>query len=184
MGRPPDCILPSPIAPTHTAVVSPTSSFAQFDHPSASSTASGVRSGESRSHSRSRRQTGGIDTTAEFERNPLNATGYEYNERRVATKNDGTASLSVEPDGAGYLGFASGAMLLRILQIMAGGVLVPPTTIIADEPIPVHWEPSHFQLTRFIDAYFNHYHTQYPIVHKPIFEAQWTGVIAKPPPVQ
>lgn len=44
--------------------------------------------------------------TEALERQPRSATGYEWNERNTAsgTASDGTASLSVEPDGEGYLG--------------------------------------------------------------------------------
>jgi transcriptional regulatory protein GAL4 len=46
-------------------------------------------------------------STSEFlEKQPKHAAGYEWNERqtRTAIGNDGTASLSMEPDGEGYLG--------------------------------------------------------------------------------
>lgn len=36
----------------------------------------------------------------------------------------------------------------------------------------------------FIDAYFDHYHTQYPILHEPTFKAQLAEVIPQPPHVQ
>lgn len=41
-----------------------------------------------------------------YERQPRNASGYEWDERRrgATCENDGTASLSIEPDGEGYLG--------------------------------------------------------------------------------
>jgi hypothetical protein len=37
------------------------------------------------------------------EKQPKNAGGYEWNEREGAA-GDGTGSLSIEPDGNGYLG--------------------------------------------------------------------------------
>jgi transcriptional regulatory protein GAL4 len=36
----------------------------------------------------------------------------------------------------------------------------------------------------FIEAYFAHYHTQYPILHEPTFKAQLAEVIPQPPHVQ
>lgn len=122
-----------------------------------------------------------------YERQPRNASGYEWCERN-ATKGgdqDGTASLSVEPDGEGYLGFASGASLLRILQITAGGVSL--ANIDAETPLsiaPEDWAPTHPQVSDCIDAYFMHYHTQYPILHEATFRAQFAEVIAQPPRAQ
>jgi len=46
------------------------------------------------------------------------------------------------------------------------------------------WEPSHSQKKMFIDAYFEHYHPQYPMIHQPSFRAQWDQVLTRPPRVQ
>lgn len=123
-------------------------------------------------------------STAEaYERQPRNASGYEWNERQGRIgENDGTASLSVEPDGEGYLGFASGATLLRILQMTAGGISlkgIPEQDV--EPPAPAHWQPSHGQLQLFMDGYFATYHTQYPIIHEHTFRAQVNEVVAQPP---
>ncbi|BEJ14418.1 hypothetical protein CspHIS471_0401850 [Cutaneotrichosporon sp. HIS471] len=120
-----------------------------------------------------------------YERQPRHASGYEWCERHANKGHDGTASLSVEPDNQGYLGFASGASLLRILQITAGGVSL--AGVDNDAPVsvpPPDWMPTHPQVLECIDAYFQHYHTQYPILHEATFRAQFAQVIAQPDPSQ
>lgn len=112
--------------------LSPTSSVGQFDHASSASSTfvypissqhsahhpnPAPRGSLQRNHSHTRRPpsvhssasyplpTGPVTSTADqLERQPRDASGYEWNERRIAQANDGTASLSVEPDGEGYLG--------------------------------------------------------------------------------
>jgi transcriptional regulatory protein GAL4 len=134
--------------------------------------------------------------TEALEVQPRSALGYEWDERHQKSwkDHDGTASLSVEPDGEGYLGashatypahlqgFASGATLLRILQIAAGGVSlsqIGPVIQTAHAAAPE--QLSYSEQCRFLDGYFAHYHPQYPLVHEPTFRAQWNEVIARPP---
>ncbi|GFZ51225.1 hypothetical protein JCM24511_08983 [Saitozyma sp. JCM 24511] len=122
--------------------------------------------------------------TEALEVQPRSALGYEWDERHQKSwkDHDGTASLSVEPDGEGYLGFASGATLLRILQIAAGGVSlsqIGPAIQTAHAAAPE--QLSYSEQCRFLDGYFAHYHPQYPLVHEPTFRAQWNEVIARPP---
>lgn len=135
-----------------------------------------------------------------LEKQPRNASGYEWNERSNSSKpsQDGTASLSLEPDGQGYLGesdrlkgqrfrvltehvhtgFASGATLLRILQIIAGvsHIEIPPGPPCDSSG----WRATDAEMTACIDAYFTYYHVEYPLVHEATFRAQWNEVI--PPP--
>lgn len=116
-----------------------------------------------------------------LERQPRNASGYEWNERANSSKpnQDGTASLSLEPDGQGYLGFASGATLLRILQIIAGisHIDVPAAGSASDS---VGWQPTDAEMTACVDAYFTYYHVEYPLIHEATFRAQWNEVICPP----
>ncbi|GAA5987742.1 hypothetical protein JCM10908_007194 [Rhodotorula pacifica] len=115
-----------------------------------------------------------------LEKQPRNAFGYEWNERANSSKpsQDGTASLSLEPDGQGYLGFASGATLLRILQIIAGVSHIDvPAGPSSDT---TGWQPTDAETTACIDAYFTYYHVEYPLIHEATFRAQWNEVI--PPP--
>ncbi|KAI5478756.1 nuclear protein [Pseudohyphozyma bogoriensis] len=126
---------------------------------------------------------GARPSTEALEKQPQNASGYEWNERYQtgSQAKDGTASLSLDPDGEGYLGFASGATLLRIVQLCAGAVFIPPFSF--DEiptPLPPTWQPSSDDLDAYIDAYFRTYHPQYPLVHEPTFRAQWNEIVPQP----
>ncbi|KAH6682919.1 fungal-specific transcription factor domain-containing protein [Halenospora varia] len=104
---------------------------------------------------------------------------------------DGMASLTVDEKEGGYLGVASGAALLRIIDPL------PParkkatssrpridrfssgsTAMVApmyDQP-----NPNRHILDSMIDAYFRLYHLSYPIVHEPTFRAQYSEVIPRP----
>lgn len=31
-----------------------------------------------------------------------------------------------------------------------------------------------------VDAYFEHYHPQYPLLHEPTFRAQWNDLVPQP----
>lgn len=85
-----------------------------------------------------------------------------------------------------WTGFAAGATLLRILQGAAGrhagvDVSVSPRS---EPEAPLGWAPTHAETQRYVDAYFRHYHSQYPIVHEATFRAQIAEVIPQPPPAQ
>lgn len=104
---------------------------------------------------------------------------------------DGMASLTVDEKEGGYLGVASGAALLRIIDPL-------PTT----RKRPTSSRPEIFRFSSgstamiphlygqpspkrhivdsMIDAYFRLYHLSYPIVHEPTFRAQYSEVIPRP----
>ncbi|WWC70453.1 uncharacterized protein I206_104404 [Kwoniella pini CBS 10737] len=127
-------------------------------------------------------------TSEVLERQPSTARGYEWNERysHLTIKgNDGYASLSIKPDGQGYLGFASGSTLLRILQICAGSI--PLTNIDSDSALTnqaeiprADWRPTTAEIDNYLAAYFELYHPQYPLFHEPTFRAQWSEIIPSP----
>ncbi|KAK4560364.1 hypothetical protein LTR86_005560 [Recurvomyces mirabilis] len=113
---------------------------------------------------------------------------------------DGMASLSVEDRGAGYLGVASGAAMLRLLLPDAEhrGALQRSSTHSRfrspSEPLPAAeeaqgWVPTpvyvarsigNIDLDAAINAYFSLYHLSYPIVHEASFRAQYAQVIPRP----
>jgi transcriptional regulatory protein GAL4 len=72
---------------------------------------------------------------------------------------------------ANPLGFASGASLLRILQICAGGLslsrISTPHPSPRMGPVPLFaWdgsEPSESDMNMYLDVYFEQYHPQYPL---------------------
>ncbi|KYK60226.1 Fungal specific transcription factor domain containing protein [Drechmeria coniospora] len=93
---------------------------------------------------------------------------------------DGMASLTVNEGDSGYLGIASGAALLRLLEPNAP----------RQNPSRLHQEvspsmtsqpnPNRHIAETMIDAYFRHYHVCYPLVHEPSFRAQYSEVISRP----
>jgi transcriptional regulatory protein GAL4 len=104
---------------------------------------------------------------------------------------DGMASLTVNEKEGGYLGVASGAALLRIIDPL------PPTRRNATgsrprvERLPsesaamvqsLYEQPNPNRHIRdsMIDAYFRLYHLSYPIVHEPTFRAQYSEIIPRP----
>ncbi|KAM5354420.1 hypothetical protein ACJ41O_001069 [Fusarium nematophilum] len=92
---------------------------------------------------------------------------------------DGMASLSVTGREAGYLGVASGAALLRLLEPnprrrrASSRSQQPPMVL----PQP---NPNRHIAEAMIDSYFRLYHVSYPILHEPTFRAQYSEVIPRP----
>ncbi|RDW73629.1 hypothetical protein BP5796_07071 [Coleophoma crateriformis] len=99
---------------------------------------------------------------------------------------DGMASLSVNEEDAGYLGVASGAALLRMLQL--GGDNTSSKSAIRQlgrgQPslpsLSIQPDANMHVIDAMIDGYFRTYHVSYPIVHEPRFKAQHAEVIARP----
>lgn len=95
---------------------------------------------------------------------------------------DGMASLSVNESEGGYLGVASGAALLRILEPAARrrassrpNVNALPLYTLNPQP-----NPNRQVAEAMIDAYFRLYHASYPMIHEPTFRAQYSEVIPRP----
>ncbi|KAI9734015.1 MAG: hypothetical protein M1834_002672 [Cirrosporium novae-zelandiae] len=112
--------------------------------------------------------------------------GFDWDERTKDEGDDkfidGMASLSESNEG-GYLGIASGAVLVR----MAEGQEHPSGRGSVSNRYPNHHHSdipfaitSPSQLDPFIDAYFRLYHVSYPIVHEATFRAQFHEVIPRP----
>lgn len=52
----------------------------------------------------------------------------------------------------------------------------------AQAPVrPAGWTPTLSETVVYLDAYFEHYHPQYPLIHEPTFRAQWNELIPQPP---
>ncbi|KAI7778611.1 fungal-specific transcription factor domain-containing protein [Diaporthe eres] len=99
---------------------------------------------------------------------------------------DGMASLPVSEKEAGYLGVASGAALLRIME---------PKKIRRNSRSRTHRtssssfttlglcsapDPNRHIGDAMLDAYFRRYHLSYPIIHEATFRAQYAEVIPQP----
>lgn len=98
---------------------------------------------------------------------------------------DGMASLTVSEKEGGYLGVASGAAFIRLLepnmkrrspqsQTRSRPSLSPFPSLI-QQP-----NPNRQIADIMIDAYFKLYHLSYPILHEPTFRAQFSEVIPRP----
>lgn len=97
---------------------------------------------------------------------------------------DGMASLAVDDNEAGYLGVASGAALLRILEPNARHT-TPHRSHSQSQPRRLPSLLAQPDINRhiadaMIDAYFKRYHLSYPILHEPTFRAQYSEVIPQP----
>lgn len=95
---------------------------------------------------------------------------------------DGMASLSVNERESGYLGVASGAALLRLLEPQtrrrAPSRLDSSASFVTSmTPQP---NPNRHITETMLDAFFRYYHVSYPIVHEPTFRAQYSEVIPRP----
>lgn len=103
---------------------------------------------------------------------------------------DGMASLTVEERGAGYLGTASGAAMLRLLMpdMEPRDAARQRRKTHTDEHIAYDHKDLAYEelgladidLDSAIDAYFASYHLQYPLVHEPTFRAQYSSIIPRP----
>jgi hypothetical protein len=105
---------------------------------------------------------------------------------------DGMASLTVDEKEGGYLGVASGAALLRIIDPPQSHAQRKPSALRprpnqfsfrpAGSTMPLYETPSPNRhiLDTMIDSYFRLYHISYPIIHEPTFRAQYSEVIPRP----
>lgn len=95
---------------------------------------------------------------------------------------DGMASLTVNEKEAGYLGVASGAALLRLLEPDARRRVVsrPSSGAQSVYPLTPQPNPNRHVTEAMIDAYFRTYHVSYPLIHEPTFRAQYSEIIPRP----
>ncbi|ETS83539.1 hypothetical protein PFICI_05415 [Pestalotiopsis fici W106-1] len=94
---------------------------------------------------------------------------------------DGMASLAVDEKDGGYLGVASGAALLRILEPNSRTRTFSNSSHPRPHiPLLAQPDPNRHITDTMIDAYFATYHVSYPIVHEPTFRAQYSEVIPQP----
>jgi len=98
---------------------------------------------------------------------------------------DGMASLTVDGNDGGYLGIASGAALLRIidpvLKFTKKGIKPHSKKVASNVPqLYEQLDPHRNIVDSMIDSYFGLFHLNYPVVHEPTFRAQYTGVIPRP----
>ncbi|KAK2012209.1 fungal-specific transcription factor domain-containing protein [Colletotrichum eremochloae] len=99
---------------------------------------------------------------------------------------DGMASLAVSEKESGYLGVASGAALLRLLEPSTPKRRAQSSSSrtshinLTQSPLTTQLDPNRHITDAMIDAYFRLYHVSYPIIHEATFRAQYAGVIPRP----
>lgn len=93
---------------------------------------------------------------------------------------DGMASLTVSEKQGGYLGVASGAALLRILEPSLKKSSPKSRPLFNSNLLTTQPNPNRHIADTMIDAYFRIFHLSYPIVHEPTFRAQYSQVISRP----
>ncbi|KAL7273399.1 hypothetical protein RUND412_003755 [Rhizina undulata] len=135
----------------------------------------------------------------EEEVDPEIADGFEWYEgggagedvnREISGLSDGMASLNIDSRDVGYLGKSSGASLLRTvhklltrrhksvspLQSPSEELMEPlfapftaPLTPVSSHPHAEHSLSASYTRNTLIDAYFQYYHSSYPIIHEQTF---------------
>lgn len=96
---------------------------------------------------------------------------------------DGMASLSVSEKEGGYLGVASGAAFIRLLEPnmkRRSSQTRSRPSMTSYSPLVQQPNPNRQIADIMIDAYFKLYHLNYPILHEPTFRAQFSEVIPRP----
>ena len=111
---------------------------------------------------------------------PGMSTSSDFNETRQIL--DGMASLTVSEQRSGYLGIASGAAFLRLLEPVGFKATQSHSPVETDASLSIITLPNinRHIADSMIDAYFRIYHISYPIVHEPTFRAQYSEVIPRP----
>lgn len=96
---------------------------------------------------------------------------------------DGMASLSVSEKEGGYLGVASGAAFIRLLEPnmkRRSSHTRSRPSMTAYPSLVQQPNPNRQIADIMIDAYFKLFHLNYPIIHEPTFRAQFSEVIPRP----
>jgi transcriptional regulatory protein GAL4 len=131
---------------------------------------------------------------------PREADGFDWSENavRLGELSDGMAALSINPEGAGYLGKCSWIPAPTRLLKMPGAtssviplraLLSKDRSVATDFPESGSWHiqsllsqqiPFTLPENTFVDAYFRCYHPTYPFLYEPLFRAQFEGRSPRP----
>lgn len=96
---------------------------------------------------------------------------------------DGMASLTVSEKEGGYLGVASGAAFIRLLEpsMRRRNIQTRSRPSMTSYPsLTMQPNPNRQIADIMIDAYFKLFHLNYPIIHEPTFRAQFSEIIPRP----
>ncbi|KAJ5122030.1 hypothetical protein N7448_003160 [Penicillium atrosanguineum] len=117
---------------------------------------------------------------------------YDWDERNTEAQSclDGMAALSIQEERPGYLGLASGASLLHLIQKCSAGPL-SSAAMLQKTPTPKAQSPQALsvnlqreippqKIEAYIGDYFSEYHISYPLVHQGLFMAQYHEIVPRP----
>ncbi len=134
-----------------------------------------------------------IPPTVSGDGSNVDGLGYEWDEQHHDARSciDGMAALSIQNEQPGYLGLASSAALLHLIQSYSAD----PFSVTANtNKLPMalgHQSPeslavnlqkeiSSQKIEGYISDYFNTYHISYPLVHQGLFMAQYHEIVPRP----
>ncbi|KAJ5085857.1 Lactose regulatory protein LAC9 [Penicillium argentinense] len=125
--------------------------------------------------------------------NPVaNGADYDWDERNTEAQSciDGMAALSIQGVRPGYLGLASGAVLLHLIKSHFTdpfSAALPNTSQSNPETEPsqkvqvnLQREIPPHKIEAYVASYFNEYHTNYPLVHQGLFMAHFHEIVPRP----
>ncbi|KAG0645036.1 Regulatory GAL4 [Hyphodiscus hymeniophilus] len=118
---------------------------------------------------------------------PREADGFDWTETAITLSelsdvSDGMAALSINPEGAGYLGATSSVVPLRTLFSKDHSTNIDLDKMLdwqAHSLIPQQI-PFNLPEEAFIDAYFRCYHPTYPFLYEPLFRSQFESKSPRP----
>jgi transcriptional regulatory protein GAL4 len=122
----------------------------------------------------------------------MHGLGYEWDEQHDGAQSciDGMAALSIDNEQPGYLGLASSAALLHLVQSYSSDPFSAAEN--SNRPLPMaqetkeslavnlQMEISSQKIECYIADYFNTYHISYPLVHQGLFMAQYHEIVPRP----
>jgi transcriptional regulatory protein GAL4 len=122
----------------------------------------------------------------------MHGLGYEWDEQHDGARScvDGMAALSINNEQPGYLGLASSAALLHLIQSYSSDPFSAAEN--SNRPLPMaqetkeslavnlQMEISSQKIECYIADYFNTYHISYPLVHQGLFMAQYHEIVPRP----
>lgn len=122
----------------------------------------------------------------------MHGLGYEWDEQHDGARSciDGMAALSIDNEQPGYLGLASSAALLHLIQSYSSDPFSAAEN--SNRPLPMAQETkeslavnlqreiSSQKIECYIADYFNTYHISYPLVHQGLFMAQYHKIVPRP----
>lgn len=99
--------------------------------------------------------------------------GFEWSEREdhEVRKSDGMGALNVDVDHRGYFGAGSNSVLLRSLYVTESMFQLQNSPQVAKGSLPLS---ARHVTSRFIEAYFHHFHPLFPIVDESLFRMYYT----------